>query len=105
VISVLVKSVIIADFVGKWMQEIEKMSEFKKCHRLGHRIKYGLDPKSNHVQLCVRCGTVWKRGWIKDLNLTKKIVSGKIDIRKYDEIPIEQIIRHEQDLGQRGKEK
>ena len=79
------------------------MNEYKKCHRLGHKIRFGLDSKGNYVKLCTKCGIIWRRFWIKDISLTKKIISGKVDVRKYEEIPLEQIIKHEQDLGRKGK--
>jgi len=77
------------------MMKIEDTKKFKKCHRIGHDLIFGINSSGEIVKVCKKCGIIWKRYWIKDMGMTTKNLKGKIDFTKYDEITEEQVIKYE----------
>jgi len=74
---------------------IDEIKKFKKCHRIGHELIFGIDSTGGIVKVCKKCGLIWKRHWIKDMIMTRKNLNGKIDFTKYDEITEKQAIKYE----------
>ncbi len=77
------------------MINIEEIKKFKKCHRIGHILIFGIASKGEIVKVCKKCGMIWKRHWIKDTLMTTKNVNGEIDFTKYDEITEQEAIKYE----------
>lgn len=69
--------------------------KFKKCHRIGHDLVFGINKLGEIVRVCKKCGMIWKRHWIKDMGMTTKNLNGKIDFTKYNEISEKRVIENE----------
>ncbi|GEM_PF-3668335 len=75
--------------------KIDEVKKFKKCHRIGHELIFGIDSTGVIVKVCKKCGVIWKRHWIKDMKMTTRNIKRQINFTKYDEITEKQAIKYE----------
>ena len=59
------------------MMKIDEVKKFKKCHRIGHDLIFGIDSTGVIVKVCKKCKADLKtmRGFVTELEKEKELAN------------------------------